>query len=70
MPKVVISDDDDAERNSLQQTWPDKSLLLCIFHHLWLWKCEHNIQKDDRTILFNLFKKVLYEEATEEYNSA
>ena len=73
-PKLVITDDDDAERNSLQQTWPDTILLLCIFHHLqalwsWLWKGEHNIQNDDRPFLFNLFKKVLYAETTEEYNS-
>ena len=72
-PKLVITDDDDAERNSLQQTWPETTLLLCIFHHLqalwsWLWNGEHNIQKGDRPTLFNLFKKVLYAETTEEYN--
>ena len=72
-PKLVITDDDAAERNSLQQTWPETVLLLCVFHHLqalwsWLWKSEHNIPKDDRPILFNLFKRVLYTETTDEYN--
>ena len=71
-PKLVITDDDEAERNALKGTWPETILLLCIFHHLqalwsWLWKSEHNILKDDRPTLFNLFKDVLYAETTEKY---
>ena len=33
-PKLAITDDDAAERNSLNTTWPRTVLLLCIFHHL------------------------------------
>ena len=33
-PKLAITDDDAAERNSLNTTWPRTVLLLCIFPHL------------------------------------
>ena len=72
-PKLIITDDDSAERNALQHSWQNGILLLCIFHHLqalwaWLWKGEHQIEKDDRPILFNLFKRIVYAETTEDYN--
>jgi hypothetical protein len=64
-PKPVLTDDDAAEWNSLKASWPESFQLLFSFHILqalwtWLWKGEHNIEKDDRAILFNLFKNVLY----------
>ena len=63
-PKLSITDDDEAERNAIQSGWPETILLLCHFHHLqalwtWLWKGEHQIEKDDRPVLFNLFKDIL-----------
>ena len=64
-PKIVMSDDDTAERNALSKIWPDATLLLCIFHLLqalwrWLWDSTHKIDKCDRPTIFNLFKDVLY----------
>lgn len=46
---------------------------MCVFHHLqalwnWLSKGEHQIENNDRPILFNLFKPILYAETTEDYN--
>ena len=71
-PILAITDDDAAERNGLSYSWPEATLLLCHFHLLqavwaWLWKAEHRIEKDDRPILLNLFKKAVYTESTEEY---
>lgn len=71
-PILAITDDDAAERNGLSYSWPEATLLLCHFHLLqavwaWLWKAEHRIEKDDRPILLNLFKKAVYAESTEEY---
>ena len=61
-PSLVITDDDGAEKNALGLTWPGAYQILCIFHHIqalwtWLWKREHNIEKEDRPILMNLMKK-------------
>ena len=72
-PKLVLTDDDAAEKNSLRASWPESFQLLCSFHCLqalwtWLWKGEHKIEKDDRPILFNLFKNVLYSKTTHEFN--
>ena len=74
-PKLAITDDDAAERNSLFHAWPGAILLLCMFHFLqalwgWLWKAEHKIEKQDRPSLFNLVKKLVYEDSTEGFNRA
>ena len=71
-PVLTITDDDTAQRNALSMVWPGSFLLLCIFHHLqalwtWLWKAEHGIEKDDRPILMNLVKRVVYAENTEDF---
>ena len=47
-PEVCITDDCDAERAALKNTWPGTALLLCIFHYLqcwwtWLWDADHGI---------------------------
>ena len=72
-PTLIITDDDSAERNSLKYSWPQAFLLLCHFHLLnavwsWLWKAEHKIERTDRPILLNLFKKVVYSESTEKFD--
>ena len=46
-----------------------------MFHFLqalcgWLWKAEHRIEKQDRPALFNLVKKLVYEDSTEGFNRA
>jgi len=33
-PKIIITDDSTAERNSLRKSFPDSNLLLCKFHVL------------------------------------
>ena len=35
-----------------------------------MWKREHDILKGDRPVLFNLIKRIVYSESTEEHNSA
>ena len=72
-PKLAITDDDSAERNSLKIVWPRLVLLLCFFHLLqavwsWLWKREHDNLKNDIPVLFNLIKRIVYAESTEEYD--
>ena len=66
-PQVFMSDDSDAERGALSGVWPQSVLLLCIFHVLqamwtWLWDAKHSIVHEDRTILLQLFRNVLYAE--------
>ena len=33
-PILAITDDDSAERNGLNNAWPEEKFLLCHFHHL------------------------------------
>ena len=64
-PDVCITDDCDAERAALKNTWPDTVLLLCIFHYLqcwwsWLWDSKHCIAKQDcQPILYSLSESEL-----------
>ena len=73
-PVLTITDDDSAERNSLKNAWPQTYLLLCHFHLLqavwsWLWKADHKIEHNDRPTLLNVFKKVVYAENTEQFET-
>jgi hypothetical protein len=66
-PQLFMSDDSDALRNALSKVWPSAELLLCTFHILqaqwnWLWDGKHSVEKQDRPVLLNLFKRVLYAE--------
>lgn len=63
-PKQFIIDDNVAERQALKAVWPESNILLCKFHVLqsvwrWLWDSKHNIQNDDRKLLFKLFHNIL-----------
>ena len=66
-PQCVMTDDCDAERIALAETWPDAVLLLCVFHVLqaiwtWLWDGKHQIEHKDRQTLLIMFRYVLYAE--------
>ena len=56
-PKLFMTDDSSAERNSLKSTWPLALLLLCIFHVLksvwsYLWDSQNGVQKSERSELY------------------
>ena len=64
-PCLFMSDDCDALRNALSQSWPCALLLLCQFHVLqalwaYLWDAKHSIAKDDRPTFLRIFRDVLY----------
>ena len=55
-PQIFMTDDCDAERVALAESWPSSVLLLCIFHVLqamwtWLWDAKHKIENKDRQAL-------------------
>ena len=71
-PKIIMTDDSDAERNAVRSSWPKAILLLCIFHLLqafwrWLWSGDHRIWKDDRPTLYNLFKPLVFVNNDKDY---
>ena len=73
-PVLTITDDDSAERNAISYAWSQTILLLCQFHLLkaiwdWLWKASHKIEHRDRPNLLNLFKKIVYAENSEDFNT-
>ena len=73
-PSVILTDDSKAERQALQNVYPEASLLLCSFHILqsvwrWLWMAKQNIQKSDRPILLQHVKDLLYANSDEELDA-
>lgn len=63
-PIQFIIDDSEAERQALKATWPESNILLCRFHvrqlvWRWLWDAKHNVENEDRKLLFNLFQQIL-----------
>ena len=64
-PAVVMTDDSMTEKGALKTMWPSSTQLLCIFHFLqrswtWLWEGKNKIYKDDRAVLINLVKTLVY----------
>ncbi|KAJ8985439.1 hypothetical protein NQ317_017071 [Molorchus minor] len=74
-PKVFMTDDSASERNALSAVFPNSMLLLCTFHLCqalwrWLWQTDHNVKKEDRRTVMEMFRNVLYAptlEDSEEY---
>ena len=60
-----MTDNCSAERNALQDVWPESQLLLCTFHFLQSkWTSLHNganqIANEDRQVLMNKAKMFVY----------
>ena len=74
-PKIALTDDCQAEQNSLLTIWNDIILLLCACHLLqalwrWEWNSHHKIDKRDRPTLLQLCKALLYAKCDKEYDDA
>ena len=72
--KIALTDDYQAEENSLLTIRKDIILLLCVFHLLpalwrWEWNSDHKIDKRDRPT-FHLFKALSYGKSDKEYDVA
>ncbi|CAG8625700.1 3333_t:CDS:2 [Scutellospora calospora] len=73
--QLIITDDCKAEKIVLQNTWKHATLLLCTFYFLqamwrWLWDGNHNIHKNDRAILIELIKKLVFSKTEVALNQA
>ncbi|KAK3926335.1 Protein FAR-RED ELONGATED HYPOCOTYL 3 [Frankliniella fusca] len=73
-PKIIMTDDSSAERNSLRAVFPDSVLLLCIFHVLqaywrYVWNTDHKVDKNDRADVYFPFRETLYCLDPEEFKS-
>ena len=69
-PKIIMTDDSDAERNAVKKLWPTVELLLCTFHLLqafwrWLWSAGYKI---DRPQLYNLFRALVFVQTDSDYD--
>ena len=65
-PCIIMTDDCDAERNSIRTAFPDTARLLCTFHVLEVtWDAKHAIIHADRPKLFHLFKRLMYANSRE-----
>jgi len=70
-PKCIMTDDCKAEVKALQNIFPEASCLLCIFHFLravykWLYASKNEVPKNDRLILYQLTKKMVYARTEED----
>lgn len=71
-PEVFMTDNSDAERNSLRNVYPLSVLLLCIFHYLqaflrYVTSSDHGVSKEDRGYAVDSFKKVVYASNEDEF---
>ena len=71
-PTIFLSDDCDAEMNSLKRVWPKSIHLLCVWHVMnavwrWIWQSSHKIEKNDRPDLLKRLPNLVYAKTEEEY---
>ncbi|KAK7088885.1 hypothetical protein V1264_024257 [Littorina saxatilis] len=64
-PEVFITDDSEAERQSLNNIFPEATTILCSFHLLqatwrFLWDSKNGIPKSDRPHLLGIVKNMMY----------
>ena len=67
-PSAFMIDDSTVERSALSVTWPSARILLCTFHFLqrrwtWLYEGKNCIQKEDRVILIQLVRGLVYSQS-------
>ena len=76
-PGVIMTDDSDAERNSLKSAFITAVLILCKFHILQaLWRyllnSQNGVLQTDRQLIFEAFRKLFFcktvQDAEKEYN--
>lgn len=70
-PTLILTDDSKSERESLKMTWPETTLLLCLFHYLqswwtWLWEKKNGIEKKDKILIMNIVRQMVYSHSEEE----
>ncbi|XP_054719357.1 uncharacterized protein LOC129228699 [Uloborus diversus] len=68
-----MTDDSAAEKKALKVVWDESTQLLCHFHVAqaeWRWLFSHNIKKEDRPFLMNLFQCVMHAASEEELQTA
>ena len=68
---IVMIDDSSSERGAIQEFCPAATFLLCTFHFLqskwtWLHDGKNHISKNDRVILINMIKELVYAQTKEE----
>ena len=64
-PQLFITDDSEAEKNALNNIWPEAKQILCIFHYLqcwwkWLWDNAHGILLEDRQSIMHIIRSLVY----------
>jgi len=69
-PDFVMIDDSSTERGAFKEFWPDTTMLMCTFHFLqcrwtWLLDGKNRILHDDRIILIQKVKDLVYAKTTE-----
>jgi hypothetical protein len=74
-PRVIMTDDSDAQRSALSACFPTAAMLLCQVRvqqamWRWLWDTKHGVAKEDRQVLMKLFKNVVNANSVEWYHQA
>ena len=73
-PKIIMTDDSEAQRQALTAAWPKSFNLLCIFYVLqsfwtWLHEGKNNIRKEHRQPLMGKMKELIYAETEQVLNT-
>lgn len=71
-PKIIMTDQSDAERGALGSVFNFAILLLCLFHILqafwrYVWKGQHKVEYQARSPIFFAFREVVYAPTEEKF---
>lgn len=73
-PQNIMSDNSAAKRKALKNVFPNANLFLYIFHVLqafwrYLWNNENIVLKNDKNLVFQMFKRILYSSTETDYSA-
>jgi len=68
---LFLTDELASKREALRNSWPNARQLLCLFHYLqhwkWLWKAKQGINIDDRKMIMEFVRKLVYAETRDDF---
>ena len=70
-PTLFLTDELASQRQALRKVWPNARQLLCLFHYLqrwwkWLWEAKQGVNIDDRKVIMEFVRKLVYAETLED----
>ena len=70
-PILFLTDELASQHEALRNAWPNARQLLCLFYYLqrwwkWLWEAKQGVNIDDRKVIMEFVRKLVYAETPED----